>query len=156
MALHRITTPQNTSKRYKNKRAEVTINMEWNPRMGAKYSHKFNKAQAFVDSEVLRLCDPYIPFDSGVLKGSGVISTVIGNGEVIWNTPYAKYQYYGKLMLTEDGRAYAKFGETKTVTETDLEYRNGKSSHWFDRAMDNGGLERVLNGAAAYIRRDLQ
>ena len=52
------------------------------------------KVQKFIDSEVLRLTDPYVPKDSGRLKGSGTISTKIGSGEVRYRTPYARRQYY--------------------------------------------------------------
>jgi len=52
------------------------------------------KAQQFVDSEVLRLSDPYIPLDTGTLRDSGIIHTVIGSGKVKYETPYARFQYY--------------------------------------------------------------
>ncbi|EEU03783.1 hypothetical protein GCWU000322_00083 [Eubacterium saphenum ATCC 49989] len=40
--------------------------------------------------EVKRLCDPYVPFDRGDLKGSA--RTV---GSSVWySTPYARRQYY--------------------------------------------------------------
>ena len=52
------------------------------------------KVQKFIDSEVLRLTDPYIPFDSGALKRSGTQNTKIGSGEVIYKTPYARKQYF--------------------------------------------------------------
>ncbi len=52
------------------------------------------KAQRFLDQEVIRTCAPYIPFDTGALESSGERSTKIGSGVVTWNTPYAKKQYY--------------------------------------------------------------
>lgn len=52
------------------------------------------EVQRFVDSEVLRLCEPYVPMDTGVLKTSGFVSTDIGSGEVIYETPYARKMYY--------------------------------------------------------------
>lgn len=52
------------------------------------------RVQKTVDSEVLRYCDPYVPFDTGALKTSGITATVIGSGEVVYNTPYARRQYY--------------------------------------------------------------
>lgn len=50
--------------------------------------------QAFVDSEIIRLADPYVPFRTGALKDSALISTVIGQGEIVYATPYAKRMYY--------------------------------------------------------------
>lgn len=52
------------------------------------------EVQRYIDSEVLRLSDPYIPFDTGKLKESGTRSTTIGSGKVVWRTPYGKKQYY--------------------------------------------------------------
>lgn len=51
-------------------------------------------AQKRLDSEVLRYADPYVPMRTGMLKDSGISGTVIGSGEVVYNAPYAKKQYY--------------------------------------------------------------
>ena len=40
--------------------------------------------------EVKRLCDPYVPFDRGALKGS---ARTVG-GSVWYSTPYARRKYY--------------------------------------------------------------
>lgn len=50
--------------------------------------------QRFVDSEVVRLCDPKVPFRTGALKNSALYATVIGSGEVVYATPYAARMYY--------------------------------------------------------------
>lgn len=52
------------------------------------------KVQKMIDNDVLKFSEPYIPFDTGMLRNSGISATVIGSGEVKWNTPYAKRQYY--------------------------------------------------------------
>ncbi len=52
------------------------------------------RVQQFIDSEVLRLTDPYVPMDTSELKKSGTKSTKIGSGEVKYSTPYARRQYY--------------------------------------------------------------
>lgn len=52
------------------------------------------KVQKYIDSEVLRCSDPYVPFLSGKLKESGITNTVIGSGMVHYNTPYARKNYY--------------------------------------------------------------
>ena len=45
------------------------------------------RVQQFIDSEVLRLCDPYVPMDTGQLKQSGTRHTRIGSGRVVYKTP---------------------------------------------------------------------
>lgn len=52
------------------------------------------KVQKFVDNEVLRLADPYVPSDTTTLRKSGTQSTNIGSGEVRYRTPYARKQYH--------------------------------------------------------------
>lgn len=66
----------------------------WSPDFKVKSEKQFTQAQKFIDSEVLRQCDPYVPFRSGMLKKSGTMGTVIGSGIVRYIVPYAKKQYY--------------------------------------------------------------
>ena len=40
------------------------------------------KVQQFIDSEVLRRCQDYVPMDTGELIRSGIINTQIGSGEL--------------------------------------------------------------------------
>ena len=73
------------------------VRLEINPSkvMRSKYDPKFQEAQKFLDSEVLRCSSPYVPMRSGRLDRSGQAGTKIGSGTVKWNAVYAKYQYYG-------------------------------------------------------------
>lgn len=95
--------------------------------------------QKYVDSEVVRLCEPYTPFRQGVLIGSAQLFTEFGSGEVVYNTPYARYLYYGKLMV---GRA------PKTLTDIDLTFAGApmRGAFWFDR-MKADHKENILEGA---------
>lgn len=52
------------------------------------------EVQRYIDSEVLRLTDPYVPMDTGALKRSGTQHTKIGSGKVVYKTPYARRQYF--------------------------------------------------------------
>ncbi|WP_201750549.1 minor capsid protein [Senegalia massiliensis] len=52
------------------------------------------RVQRYVDSEVLKLTDKYVPFRDGKLKESGTRNTKIGSGEVVYRTPYARRMYY--------------------------------------------------------------
>lgn len=46
--------------------------------------------QQYVDSEVMRHMEKYMPKLTGTMIESMVIATEIGSGEVVVNTPYAK------------------------------------------------------------------
>ena len=67
----------------------------WNTNFQRKWQGQYDRAQMFVDSEVLRLSEPYTPLRTGMLVKSGILGTDIGSGEVSWIAPYARAQYYG-------------------------------------------------------------
>ena len=88
------------------------------------------RVQQFVTNEVLRLSEPYVPFDvagkypyPGRLKDSGHIEN---DTDVVWQTPYARRWYY------ED----AKFQGAPM-----------RGRYWVDRMMQNGGKEKIEDGA---------
>lgn len=86
------------------------------------------EVQKFVDSEVLRQSDPYVPKLEGVLIESGQKATVIGSGKVKYKTPYAKRQYYeGRSPGTSERGAL-------------------RGKPWFER-MKNSHLQQILEGA---------
>lgn len=64
---------------------------------------RFEKTQKYIDSEVLRLSEPYVPFRNGKLIESGTSGTVIGSGVVEYTAPYAKEQYYTNAGRGIDG-----------------------------------------------------
>ena len=59
------------------------------------------EVQKFIDSECLKLCEPKVPKDTGALINSGIINTVIGSGEIKYNTPYARRWYYRDANFQE-------------------------------------------------------
>ena len=73
-------------------KAELT----WNPNFKPKWHKQYSDAQVFVDTQVLRLCEPYVPFLTGMLMLSGTLGTDVGSGTVQWIAPYARPQYYMK------------------------------------------------------------
>lgn len=101
------------------------------------------RVQRYIDSEVLRLSAPYVPHDVGTLEKSGDLATDIGSGVVEWNTPYARYQYYGKVMVGSP---------PKRVTNTPLTYHGGgkRGKLWFER-MKLDHKDDILRGAASMV-----
>lgn len=84
-------------------------------------------AQVFIDSEVLRRCSPYVPFDSGTLNRSGVTHTRLGSGEVIYATPYARRWYY---------------------REANFQGAPMRGTYWFEKMKNQGGKDAILRGVA--------
>ncbi|MEG0771644.1 MAG: minor capsid protein [Clostridia bacterium] len=97
---------------------------------------KNGKVQKIVDSECIRLMRPYTPMLTGVLAKSPTLNTEIGSGKIVQATPYARYLYYGKAMVSPTGSAWAKKGESKHLSGKDLNYnmKNPKAgAKWFER-----------------------
>ncbi len=82
------------------------------------------RVQQIIDSEVMRMCDPLVPFDTGALKDSAVLNTKIGSGAVIYRTPYARKQYY-----------------------IPMNHHEGRTDYWFEHMKKQGGVESILNSA---------
>jgi len=98
---------------------------------------------------------PYVPMDTGMLIRSAELATTIGSGEIIYNTPYSKYLYYGKLMVDrKTGSAYAREGVPKELTATDLKFSNAankKAGSFWDRRAANDRFDAWKKTYAAII-----
>ncbi len=98
-------------------KAELKFNSSFRNRWQGQYS----AAQKFMDSEVLKDCEPYIPLRTGTLIKSGILGTDIGSGQVQWIAPYSKARYYSKSKVgTETGRLRGPqwFERAKAVRKT--------------------------------------
>lgn len=109
------------------------------------------RVQKFVDSECIRLMGPYTPMQNGVLLKSATIGTKIGSGKILQVAPYARYQYYGKLMVSGvTGSSYASKGEKKVLTNKDLVHSTTRhpqaGPYWFER-MKADHKVKILKGA---------
>lgn len=69
---------------------------------------RLQPVQKYVDSKILRKCDPYIPFKTGMLRDSGILGTKVGSGRIRWIAPYARKQYYKGLSTGKRGRYWVK------------------------------------------------
>ena len=115
------------------------------------------RIQRTIDQLVIDYCTDggYVPASpERILEFSAQLSTEIGSGQVIWNTPYARYQYYGMVMTDEAGRTWVGPGETKPViTDRPLVYDTAQNdragSYWFER-MKADRLNDILD-AARYV-----
>lgn len=103
------------------------VQLVWNNGTANRLNSVLKDRQKVIDSEVLRLCSPLIPFRTGTLERSGTTGTVIGSGEVRYTAPYARKQYYN----TAQTRSYDS-------------RRGGK---WFDRmkAANKAAIAKLVN-----------
>lgn len=136
------------------KQEKMKVNLAWKQTFGKDRTDRFSSAQKFVDSESIRLMVPYTPMLNGIMMKSPVLGTVIGSGHIYYLNPYARFQYYGKLMVSSvTGSAFASMGEKKVLTDIDLVHN--KSRHplagpfWFERMKSEKGA-LILRGAAKF------
>lgn len=94
------------------------------------------RTQKVLVNEIARSCDPYVPFQSGNLKNTRIIQ----EDGVLYNGPYARYHYYGKVMV---GRA------PKKLTDADLKHHGApmRGPFW-DKRMWKDRKHIILNAIA--------
>ena len=126
--------------------------LKWAPDFQGKMQRRFDSTQAFIDSEIIRCMKSYTPMRNGILYKSAILGTEIGSGSIMYAAPYARYQYYGKLMVSRiTGSSYALADEKKIFTDKDLMYSKARhrlaGAYWFER-MKADKLTVILRGAA--------
>lgn len=113
------------------------------------------KAEHTVALQIRKDTSPYVP----ALTGSLDKRTRVDGSKVIYPGPYARYLYYGKLMVDpETGSSYAPKGTTKVLTDKNLVFNKAMhaqaQSHWF-LASKAENLEKWVRTADKAVKRDL-
>ncbi len=93
---------------------------------------KGGRVQRLFTSECARHMDKYVPMDSGILKNT----RTIGTDKVIYNTPYARNMYYGKVMVDP------KTGAAGFLTSKGWRSRKGVKKVESDREYNYRGAPR--------------
>jgi len=122
-------------------------------------------AQRFHTANVLKRIKRYMPFVSGMTYKITVAQTDISRPYIITDTPYAKYLFYGKVMIdpqinaagfmTSEGWRSRK-GSVKVLTDRDLQYNRNKNPHagprW-DRALSAAEGKAMAADLQRYLNR---
>lgn len=140
--------PQNE----KIKAQKMQVELAWNKTFGKDSAMKFDTAQKFIDSECIQKMERYTPAKNLILSKAAVLGTKIGSGRIVVISPYGRYQYYGKLMVSSiSGSAWAKQGEKKALTSKELQYSAARHPQaqrlWFEVTKKQYG-PAILRGAA--------
>lgn len=113
------------------------------------------RVQQLFTSEVAKRSDPYVPMQQGILKNTAIIEA----DRIIYNTPYARNMYYGKVMvdpvtgaagfLTKDGWRSRK-GVKKIVSDREYNYHGApmRGKLW-DKRMWADKKRVIVNNVAA-------
>lgn len=72
----------------------VDLKLRFRPGFQADMDAGFQRAQYTFSQQVAKAVDPYVPFDTGTLKNSVNQASDFKGGKLVYNTPYARKQYY--------------------------------------------------------------
>lgn len=147
-----IKTPKKKKLTAEQKALKANVVLSWKNTFGKDMTDRFTTAQKFIDSECIRLMGKYTPARNLILSKAAALGTKIGSGRIVVASPYGRYQYYGKLMVSsKTGSSYARQGESKVMTDKDLKYSTLRHPQaqpmWFEFAKKQHGAA-ILRGAA--------
>ena len=98
-----------------------------------KLAESCTRAESIVGQQVIKDTEPFVP----ALTGSLTIRTRLDGNKIIYPGPYARFLYYGKVMVDpQTGSIFAPKGGTKVLTNRDLVFSKAMhpqaQSHWFE------------------------
>lgn len=106
----------------------------------------------------------YMPYRSGAL--SSKLKRITGPTEITVDAPYARYLYYGKVMIdpainaagfpTKDGTWRSRLHSHKVRTERDIQYdttKNAQAGPLWDRRLIAAEGPAMLEAMRVYIRK---
>lgn len=111
------------------------------------------RTQRLFTSECARYADAYVPMQQGILKNT----RIIGEDSITYNMPYARFQYYGKVMVGERSHSpWASRGEPKKLTNRNINYHGAptRGAYWDRRMWQDkknviiSNVENALGGGA--------
>lgn len=108
---------------------------------------KADRAARVVAEQIRKDTAPYVPMLTGSLNTR---TQVVGN-TVIYPGPYARFLYYGQVMVDPDtGSTYARAGQRKVVTDRNLvfttDFHPDAQAFWFE-ASKAQNMEKWLDVA---------
>lgn len=98
-----------------------------------KLAESCTRAESIVGQQVIKDTAPFVPALTGLLT----IRTRLDGNRIIYPGPYARFLYYGKVMVDpQTGSTFAPKGGTKVLTNRDLVFSKAMhpqaQSHWFE------------------------
>lgn len=127
----------------------LTFKVKFDPSpIVAKLTNNREKAAHAIAVQAQKDTEPFTPALTGSMSQR---TRVIGN-EIIYPGPYARYLYYGKVMVDPNtGSAFAPKGQHKVLTDKNLVFNTSMhgqaQSHWFE-ASKAENLEKWARVAA--------
>lgn len=115
------------------------------------------QVQKFFTNTCYRYMDKYVPMKNGDLRTNVDIQA----DKIIYESPYARYMYYGKKMVMPNGKSafyspnygfWSEKGGKKTVTDEDLIYHTPGTGPYWDKKMVANEIDDVIKEVQSYWR----
>lgn len=121
--------------------------------IGSELQQACSKAEHILAQQIAKDTAQYVP----MLTGSLNTRTKVEGNKIIYPGPYARFLYYGKVMIDPDtGSTWARKGKTKVVTERDINFTKDfhpyAQAHWFE-ASKAANLEKWVRVAEKEVGR---
>lgn len=101
----------------------VQMSLDWRANFGAEKTAALQKAQFATAQKAAALIDQYVPFDTGILKNSVNQASKFDEGLLVYNTPYARRQFYlhpeGECLHGENGLRGSYWGQRAIADHKD-------------------------------------
>lgn len=133
----------------------MKVKFEGEQAIRAKLQASCSKAEHLLAQQVAKDTSPFVP----ALTGSLDQRTQVDGAQVIYPGPYARFLYYGKVMVDPNtGSTYAPKGGTKVVTDRNLVFNKSMHAqaqdHWFE-ASKAQNLDKWLRVAEKAVKNGL-
>lgn len=139
-----------------------TVKIKMNPTNKILKDHGLNKdgrVTKFLRDDADRLMNPFVPMDNGMLRRN---KTYPSNNEIKYTSPYAKYQYYGKMYISpklgvsgipiKSGRWWSPKGEKKQKISKNLIYHTSGTGPKWDKIMMQRRKNDLIKDVENYIK----
>lgn len=116
------------------------------------------RVQKFFTNTCYKHMDKYVPKDEGNLR----TIVDIRSDSITYESPYARYQYYGKKMVMSNGKSafyspdygfWSKKGEKKQLTDEDLVHHTPGTGSYWDKKMVSNEIQDVVKEVQSYVNR---
>ena len=109
------------------------INKKLNP-------SNFRRGSDAMLNQMLMDMDKYIPKKTGTLRFIGHINT--GRSQLVWQAPYARAQYYGKIMKKGTTYPIKNYTTPGTGPRWDLKAKAKYGKRWAEVFVKGAGLDK--------------
>lgn len=132
---------------------KFSVKTDISGRLASVLANNADKAGRAVADQIQKDTSPYVPYLTGSLDDR----TRVEGNTVIYPGPYARFLYYGKVMIDpETGSTWSKRGNTKVVTDRNLvftkDFHPEAQDHWFE-ASKAQNLDKWLRVAEKAVKK---